>query len=455
MVRPIFLAAACAALCTGLLPGCITDNAAEGVPAGASVVKFQTSIAKTTRATDGVWEYGDRIGVYMIPADTAPEDWDEDKLHAGNKRYETDLNEGENSSRVVFAGADPENTIEWPGKGQTFDFIAYYPWREDISDGYVYQIDVSRQTPQRDIDLMWSNNVKGQNSGSPTLKFQHKLSKLVFNVVDETGAPLEGMTASVEGLPAKAGFSLRTGKIIEGTELGGEEFAAQVFFNDAEPARAVVEAIVLPGENLEDFAVTFSLADGAKALFKVAETDFLPGKRYIYDIALTESGDGEATFGVNGDPDQIDLWEEGDVGDYPGEIRVINPGNAPGGEASGPWLSGFLDVSDDFNVEGGSLEGDDYEVRAGNNMIIIKPGCDGVVSVTITGAAGNGVIRSVKVGDHDLVAATDHSQKSLAFSNRGDYTFLTPDGKSRSGDLRIIIEATGLVSVEGFGTNLP
>jgi hypothetical protein len=475
-------AATTAALCSILMSGCIEDSRPEYDSGGGMAVKFRTSISKT-RAVNNLWESGDQIGVYMIPSDPAAPGWSSLELFAENKRYVHDLEDGSQSANVVFEGADEDNIIVWPGGKRKFDVVAYYPWRptDEIAAGYLYTIDLSNQTPQRDIDLMWSDNVKEISSGSPALGFSHKLSKLVFNITDKEGESLVGMTSTFEGLPTTASFSLESGGIVTDTEGGITPFSgATAGVDDPDdndiPERAIVEAIVLPGEYTDGYTVTFTLDGGGEAVFTVENPVYLPGKRYIYNIVLSPPSGGDASFGADGDIDQIVDWSEGDEdgkGDYPEEIQITDPaGGDTGGEPSAAW--GPFDLgggSSDFTIGGeGTPDGSIYKLSPAKVMTISKSGCTGIVSVTIgmkNGLGSVGVIQSVKVGSHELVIDHDNNaatpaQTSFDVPNVYDpnpaYTFRTADGVPVSGNIVVTIAAKNTnpnpISVNTFGTNI-
>ncbi len=250
------LAAIFAAFFSVNLCGCISDADLRtgGEPVAGSAVEFPTTISKT-RAFDDKWEWGDDIGVYMIPASEKPlTSWSSIEPYAVNKRYTHDMDEDDApDDKVIFTGVDADNTILWPGDERKFDVVAYYPWRETIDGGYILPVDLSDQTSQKDLDLMWSNNVKECSSGAPALGFVHKLSKLVFNVSDVTGASLDGMSATFDGLPTTASFSLAAGGIVDKTEGSVEPFEGYLrstddaVDDDGVDESAIVEAIVLPG----------------------------------------------------------------------------------------------------------------------------------------------------------------------------------------------------------------
>ena len=455
------------------LSGCISDNSSPegGNPVAGTAVEFPTTISKT-RAFDDKWEWGDEIGVYMIPASsTARHNWSGIELYAANKRYIHDMDEGdEPDDEVVFSGFDDANTIMWPGDKRTFDVVAYYPWTSSVTGNFLYSVDLSDQTSQKEIDLMWSNNVRGQSSGAPALGFVHKLAKLVFNVTDSTGASLDEMTSTFDGLPTTASFDLSAGEIVEGTESGFEPFEGNLHStsddngNDEVAESAIVEAIVLPGSHSGSYTVTFTLKDNEQAEFTVASPDYVAGNRYVYNISLTPPVQEGASFGADGGLEQIAPWDdgEGDEGTYPGEIPKTNdPGT--GGELSDMWRTDQgVQFASPVTVAGGVWAAGSYKITG--DMTITKPDCEGIASVMVilTSSGTQTTIGSVTVGDHAL--AIDHDSSSATppvesytlpvTSTETNFVFKTTDGKPHSGDVTIQIAiGGGSANVYGFGTN--
>ena len=72
------------------------------------------------------------------------------------------------------------NAVYYPEDGTAVDFIAYYPYDEQVTDHTQYVLDVTDQSRQQDIDLMAAVNLTGRTATSPTgnLQFRHLLAKL-------------------------------------------------------------------------------------------------------------------------------------------------------------------------------------------------------------------------------------------------------------------------------------
>ncbi len=481
------------ALCSLSATGCIEDSAITGNPKAGIAVKFATTIKTTSRAYDNVWEADDLIGVYMLPAagpeaDRADADWTKTPPLFANMQYHH--GHASESENVVFLGIDDDNTMMWPADGSAVDFVAYYPWRptEELP-GFVYPVDITDQSCPRAIDLMYADNVRGVTGGDPMLTFGHRLAKLVFNVTDLDDVSLEGMVSTFRGLSATAGFNLATGAMGPYPEIEPEAEAEAgadpetdpapeeetfdallVSTADAEPGdgdndlipeTAIVEAIVLPGDELT-YTLTFYIpASDEKAIFRVPAAKYEAGKRYSYDINLiTETGEKVGLGELN----SITAWT--DIEDTEShELPKTDPDDDTGtGEKGAAWPSGPLSgESGDYTVTGSYTEIADVglSVTAGNSITIEKNDYEGgveSVSVNMRRPIGStGRISSVRVGGTALISSdsgTGELNLASGSGNTTDYVFFVPDGKLASGTIEIRLEVTASsISVNSFGIN--
>jgi hypothetical protein len=467
-------AALSATLISALATGCIEDGNTTGSPAKGMAVKFSTSISKT-RAYGNMWEPGDRIGVWMLPAGS--DDWStpETAPIGSNMLYghgsETD------SENVVFSGIGEENILVWPDEGNV-DFVAYYPYLAEGIEGSLYPVDISDQDPQKAVDLIYSDNAANLNvsSGNPVLSFEHKLAKLVFNVEDAGGASLEGMTATFEGLPATAFFDLATGEMIEAGEGGTEPFDAvlsSAFDADEEghgvKETAIVEAIVLPGTDL-DYTLTFVLSNGEKAVFtpRDALVAYEAGKRYIYNISFKRDPVGVVFENAEGELKSIVDWT--DVKDEnPYELPKDKDPEEDGpftGEKGEPFYSGALsNASARYSLifSGSVTESEKGMTIHGDSglKIFMDTFEGGITSVSLSITSfffGRGVISSVKVGGTPFTCNEGGSPLASvpvhSIDDGRDFTFNSPDGKLFSGDIELVISCDDeAISVNSFRVN--
>lgn len=273
----------CALLATVLLPGCSEDGENTPQPTDGRVALEATSgIRMNTRAYDKTWEAGDAIGIYMLNGDAADGN--------GNRKYTT-ARKAENGS---FEAAEGQ-TLYLPVNGTKRDFVAYYPYRETLADGNVYTVDVSHQTPQKDIDLMGAAKVTGKDKLNPKVAFvfTHKLVKLDITIKADgtslTDAELAGTTVSISNQQTAATYNVVTGG--EATVTAG---AAKEIDLHTDGLKA--EGIVLPAASTEDMVLTFTVPklDNQKFSWSVNSAtkskEFEAGSKYLYTITIGKAG---------------------------------------------------------------------------------------------------------------------------------------------------------------------
>ena len=124
-----------------LLAGCSNDNEGAATPEGDGRVALEVSSGIESRAYDNKWESDDAIGIYMLKTGTATI-----SEGAENRRYFT----ADGGSAFT---ATTEQTIYFPLDGSKVDFIAYYPYQKNLTNG-AFTLDISTQTDLSAIDLM-------------------------------------------------------------------------------------------------------------------------------------------------------------------------------------------------------------------------------------------------------------------------------------------------------------
>lgn len=235
-------------------------------------VQFTSKIEgnAATKASGTTWGANDEIGVFMKQGSGLG------NALAANKKYVTPGN-----GNFTATGAD---VINYPDQGKV-DFIAYYPYASAVS-GTTLPINVSNQTAQEKIDVMYSNNATGldKTSGSPALTFQHKLSKIEINVTGGTGVNLSGLKTVFNAVNTTASMDLSTGVISEGSNSANVN--AKIISVDG---KNTVEAILIPG----DYAgkeVVFTAGNENFKWTLPANLAYETGKKYSYNVSL-ESGE--------------------------------------------------------------------------------------------------------------------------------------------------------------------
>jgi hypothetical protein len=256
----------------------ITDSR-EPVVFSAPQVTPQTR----TTADGNRWVSGDRTGIYMLTAGgSLPADIVE---NAGNRCYA--VSSGAGSSVASFAPVDPAaDLIRYPPSGRV-DFVACYPYKATGSGGIdgsgYYPVDVSNQNNPAAIDLLYAKVTGAGKGDNPvSLPFEHVMSRLVLNVEKGTNiidTDFADVTATVSGMPVKAGFSLSNGQFIpEGAvSFSMRKVAAAAGY------LATFEAVVIPTAG-GDRSVTLQFYNNKYVLKIPAADAFQPGKRYTYTV---------------------------------------------------------------------------------------------------------------------------------------------------------------------------
>lgn len=228
--------------------------------------------AQNSRAYDTSWEANDVIGVFMLA--------NSDKnVLAKNIPYVTSKGDGyfvSQNSPIYY----PDGAV---------DFIAYYPYNENINEYTNYTIDLSNQSKQNAIDLMTAVNLTNRKLESPqgNLQFKHLLAKLVLNLKSTSGSSLKGIKASVSGLQVKGTANLSNGTITP----SGETATFSLHINeDATQA----EAILLPQNLNENLKIKLELNGQSKEIETEISGSIEQGYKYIYNVNVNYQG-GEIT----------------------------------------------------------------------------------------------------------------------------------------------------------------
>lgn len=230
-----------------------------------------------TRAIGASWSANDAIGIFMKKTGQ--------ELSASNI-----LNDADNLKYITASGskyftpADISESIFFP-ESENVDFIAYYPYKQDITD-YEYNIDLSDQSSLEKLDLLYSDNAvnAGPSVGTVNMSFSRQLTKLKFGITtNEYVTSLNGLTVTVSGQCTKGVFNLSNGQMtVDGTSV--KDFNANTVISGA---TATSEAIVFPIDDNNQTVVTFTLPDGREFKHQFpSSTKFEKGVNHKYDIVL-------------------------------------------------------------------------------------------------------------------------------------------------------------------------
>lgn len=267
-----------------LFSACSKDDKTTGGDGRPVQVHFKSTITgQVTRAALTTWDADDQIGVFMKEVGSALSDA---TILEGvnNYAYKTD-----GTGAFSPAGTD---VAYFPGSNENVSFIAYYPYRGSLTN-YIYPVNVATQTAQKNIDLMYSNNITTINETTPTvgLVFQHKLSRMVFNITagsNLTSADLASLVVTINGIPLTADFSLIDQSLSNlGTATGTSIQALTVA--DGSSSQAIIVPFTTTGTETVRFAVGGTVNDTYTWTIP-ASTTFAAGNQYLYNVTVNRTG---------------------------------------------------------------------------------------------------------------------------------------------------------------------
>ncbi len=300
--------------------GEIIDKSLGSRPANINAIITNVN---NSRMTGDAWENGDSIGMYMKKENT--------NLNVGiladNIKYVT-------TGGSTFTAANPDEDILFPFNGSNVDFIAYFPYKKNISN-YAYPVDVTNQNNQSALDLLYSNNAIGLNSANPNvnLNFSHQMSKVVLNITPENPtADLSDITIKITNASLKTQFLLSDGSLSAPTEIG------DLFFKISSDGK-FAEAILIPMSNLIGRTLVLIIA-GETYIYDLGSnaniSSFDKGTKYTFNIVINPSG-VQATVSSSSIASWNEVTEE--------DIAII-PGNDPGSITSTGEFDNPLSVTE-------------------------------------------------------------------------------------------------------------
>lgn len=300
----------CCALTAVALVSC-SDNDTE-INNKSGEVTFVSGLSKhDTRINQegNQWVAGDQVGIYMVESGKTT------VLEYANVPYAA-----ESSAQVTLFKPSGTN-IYYPESEAPVDFIAYHPYASTVAD-MVYPINLASQSASLIAhDLLYAkadNNGAGFTSGSISLGFTHKLSKVVLNFVDESDKALtpdaDGVT--IKGMNTTANFDLKTGTLSnEGTVANIAPYKNTASY----------EAILLP----------FTVAAGHETIITVGGRQYAwsmnnthsglvikEGFSYTFKVTIKESDSVVEAVLVDFDGSSITPWGDGATENKPEEPEV-------------------------------------------------------------------------------------------------------------------------------------
>jgi len=244
-------------------------------------ISFISSISGelTTKAIGTSWTVGDQIGVYMLQ-NNKPLEPASILENINNRKFTHSSNGSFTTSQAAY----------FPIDKQPVDFIAYYPYQE-VSD-FRYKIDLSDQSNQELLDLMYADNAKGLSpeNGTVPLVFERQLVRIRLEVDVQTGSTVDltNMQANAIGFKTKGNLQLAN-KTLEIDQHSETPFKAKLIESNA--TKALIELTVFPGLTSQKEGFILQLADGKSYTWHLPnQLNLVQSNRYIYQITLTGTG---------------------------------------------------------------------------------------------------------------------------------------------------------------------
>ncbi|MFI3263182.1 MAG: fimbrillin family protein [Rikenellaceae bacterium] len=275
-------------LTTTLMITALVSCQKSDIPQSSAEVAFTSGIE--TRVSGTEWDAGDKIGVFMYGnASTTVYD-----KNSSNALY-TNTVEGESAN---FTSGNP---LLFPQDSEV-DFIAYYPYTEDIKtyfEGSYVSLGATDQTTNEALnsqDFMTASITGCSEGDTPVLSFTRQMSRIVITVDrKENNADAALSDIVLSSLIVDANFTLVNG-VKQPLTLGETVDDIALFENESN----IIEAIVLP--QTASSAKLSLYADG-EYLSASISTTFEAGKQYNYLVSI---GGDKITFSTG----EITDWDE-------------------------------------------------------------------------------------------------------------------------------------------------
>ena len=301
---------------------CLIITSCEGEPISwkptEDLVNFSANIEGiTTRASNDTWHKNDKIGVYMKDANKP--------LVGTNYNYNAKYIN--NSGNFSFSPSTEDDALYFPNDGKSVDFIAYYPYSEEIND-FKYPIDVSSQVNLPDIDFMYSNNATdiSKDVGEVQLSFCHQLCKIAINIRGYGNNDLRDLRVVITNVGTKAIFDLSTGVLQPATDFGDVELIVK--------SEGLVEAILLPENDISQKEIWLIFDSDESTAYRYSLrndkdiSSFQKSTLYTYNISINEDDMAQSVQG------SISDWIEGPVVDVVAEPTEQTPPSIKGSKSS-------------------------------------------------------------------------------------------------------------------------
>lgn len=426
----------CVLLVLAVLSACSAD---ENPVSDNDRVAVNFSAGIQTRAANNSWEEGDAIGITMFQAGS-------ETVAEGtyvNCKYLTAAGNIGN-----FKPASDKETIYFPKDGSKVDFMAYYPYNEEMKADYKIPLVVASQTSLGKLDFMTSEHLEGSSKDSPNVKlrFYHRLSKLIFRLKMENNEQadwLKGARITIKGMLVRGTYNLLAGELT--TDLSSVE---EITIPTDSQTGSKAEGIVLPRPGKAGVTFTITLTNGARySAVMDPELNLDAGYKYTFNITLKKT-----PMTVTAD---IQDWNDGGELNEQAQVIEIATGNTDDYFQTGDVLGLFVTTGQTANQSLGNYTFDKENQTWSSQTLNFWEDIDG------TGKLSFNAIKTVTKapeGSHQiddvLLAYTDpmdrYTSVMLPFAHAGSLLIVklkSPEGGYTQSELE-----TATVVLPGFLT---
>ncbi len=288
---------------------CSSDDSSSGETVADDEIWFISTLPEI--GSDIAMPSNMEIGVFMIDADR-------DSVIHENRRYR------ETSKKGEFI-ANKDQIFKKNDKSGKFQFVAYYPYSENIVNKQ-YEISLSDQSNQQRLEsvLYGRSDIQEINTGTNTpvtLNFRRALAKLKFDITIGVGlspADLKNLKADMHGMSISGKLDI-DGNIVEKSDIT----PIPLLIGDR---GASAEITVFPGAS-EGRSIVFKIADKQLTWNIPSDEVFDANKVHHFLVKLTDT----KCYVWNTDENFEPLYEVGDY--YPnstepqGVVYWIEPGS--------------------------------------------------------------------------------------------------------------------------------
>ena len=255
---------------------------------GNGQVIFKGNMAQLqTRVNGNVWDGGEQVGIYMIKSNPGTLTTANIITGCGNKAY--------NASAGVSATFSPVNGIDmyYPNDDSFVKFLAYHPYSNAVTTDFKLPINLSNQTDQSAIDILYApittDNYNISTTTAVSLNFTHKLVKLVFKISNAEGTMTPVADGITVGIPNQ--FIAGALDLTDGTVATSGSIVTLTTASTTSGTTVTAEAIVFPKTGTAGTEVTFTNSAGRlySATIPYSHTNWEAGNLYTYNITLPAS----------------------------------------------------------------------------------------------------------------------------------------------------------------------